>query len=123
MLLQLLLSPFSVMLFQHLRMYIRISHIYNGLLFCLFSVTTPREQVADAQALLDITKSLAASVKAHSSGGLAPSTFVTHILEKFGQGGGTSTSREDCSRNSIAWQDIGIAVSSIFGAGYGCSTM
>ncbi|RHN47958.1 putative non-structural maintenance of chromosome element 4, Nse4/EID family [Medicago truncatula] len=87
------------------------------------SVTTPREQVADAQALLDITKSLALSVKAHSSGGLTPSTFVTHILEKFGQGGGTSTSREDCSRNSIAWQDIGIAVSSIFGAGYGCSTM
>jgi hypothetical protein len=67
------------------------------------SVTTPREQVADAEVLLDITKSLAVFVKPHFSGGLTPSTSVTHILDKFGKGGGTSTSREDCSRNSIAW--------------------
>ncbi|CAJ2671317.1 unnamed protein product [Trifolium pratense] len=87
------------------------------------SVTTTREQVADAQALLDITKSLGVSVKAHSSGGLTPSAFVTHILEKFGQRGGKRTSREDCSRNLIAWNDIGVAVSSVFGRGYGCSTV
>ncbi|GAU23417.1 hypothetical protein TSUD_331150 [Trifolium subterraneum] len=86
------------------------------------SVTTTREQVADAQALLDITKSLGVSVKAHSSGGLTPSAFVTHILEKFGQRGGTSSSRKN-SRNSIAWNDIGVAVSSAFGGAYGCSTV
>ncbi|WJX78665.1 hypothetical protein P8452_61860 [Trifolium repens] len=87
------------------------------------SVTTTREQVADAQALLDITKSLGVSVKAHSSGGLTPSAFVTHILEKFGQRDGTSTSRKKISRNSIAWNDIGVAVSSVFGKAYGCSTV
>lgn len=115
MLLQLsFVSTLYGMLFQHLSIFVYC---------CLFSVTTPREQVADAQALLDITKSLAVSVKAHSIGGLTPSAFITNILEKFGQRGGTSTSREDCSRNSIAWQDIGIAVSSVFGGGYGCSTM
>jgi hypothetical protein len=99
------------------------THTYFGLLFCLLSVTTTREQVADAQALLDITKSLGVSVKAHSSGGLTPSAFVTHILEKFGQRGGTSTSRKKISRNSIAWNDIGVAVSSVFGRAYGCYTV
>ncbi|CAL5193538.1 unnamed protein product [Lathyrus oleraceus] len=85
------------------------------------SVTKTREQVADAQALLDITKSLVVSAKGHSSNGLTPSAFVTHIIEKFGKRGGTSTGREDC--NSIAWKEIGVAVSSVFGGGYGCSTM
>ncbi|CAI8614090.1 unnamed protein product [Vicia faba] len=85
------------------------------------SVTTTRDQVADAQALLDVTKSLVVSAKGHSSGGLTPSAFVTHIIEKFGKRGRTSISREDC--NSIAWKDIGVAVSSVFGGGYGCSTM
>jgi hypothetical protein len=27
------------------------------------------------------------------------------------------------SRNSIAWNDIGVAVSSVFGKAYGCSTV
>ncbi|XP_027188040.1 non-structural maintenance of chromosomes element 4 homolog A-like isoform X2 [Cicer arietinum] len=86
-------------------------------------VTKPREQVADAQALLDMTKSLVISAKVHFSGGLTPSAFVTHILQKFGACGGTITSTEDCSRNSISWKDIGVAVSSTFGGGYGFSTM
>ncbi|KAJ1403334.1 Non-structural maintenance of chromosome element 4 [Sesbania bispinosa] len=81
-------------------------------------VTNPREQVADAQVLLDFTKTLVESAKAHAHGGLTPSDFVTHILKKFGGQGGTST-----GRNSIAWKDIGVAVSNIFGVCYGCSTM
>lgn len=92
-------------------------------MFCPISVTKPREQVADAQALLDMTKSLVISAKVHFSGGLTPSAFVTHILQKFGACGGTITSTEDCSRNSISWKDIGVAVSSTFGGGYGFSTM
>lgn len=106
--------------FQHLRIY-RGAHTYIGLLFCLFSVTTTREQVADAHALLDITKSLVVSAKGHSRDGLTPSAFVTRLIEKFGKRGGTSASRKDC--NSIAWKDIGVAVSSVFGRGYGCYTM
>lgn len=92
-------------------------------MFCLISVTKPREQVADALALLDITKSLVVSVKAQANGGLTPSAFVTHIIKEFGGQGGISTSTKDCNRNSIAWKDIGVAVSNIFGGAYGCSTM
>ncbi|XP_027351074.1 non-structural maintenance of chromosomes element 4 homolog A-like [Abrus precatorius] len=86
-------------------------------------VTKPREQVADAKALLDITKSLVMFVKSNATGGLTPSGFVTHILEKFGGQGGPSNSAEDCSRNSIAWNDIGVAVSHVFRGASGCSTM
>ncbi|KAK7336639.1 hypothetical protein VNO77_17185 [Canavalia gladiata] len=86
-------------------------------------VTKPREQVADAKALLDITKSLVMSVKSNVNGGLTPSDFVTHILENFGGQCGPSNGAEDCSRNSIAWKDIGVAVSHVFRGASGCSTM
>ncbi|MED6197294.1 hypothetical protein PIB30_055352 [Stylosanthes scabra] len=86
-------------------------------------VTKPREQVADAKALLDITKCLVMSVKGHANGGVTPSEFVSRILEEFGQHGGLSTGTEGCTRNSIAWNDVGLSVSHIFKAGSGCSTM
>lgn len=87
------------------------------------SVTKPREQVADAKALLDITQSLVMSVKNIAIGGLTPSDFVTHILKKFGGQAGPSNSTEDFSRNSVAWKDIGVAVSRVFRTGCGCYTM
>ncbi|KOM30372.1 hypothetical protein LR48_Vigan1293s000400, partial [Vigna angularis] len=93
------------------------------LIFCLISVTKPREQVADAKALLEITQSLVMSVRTTANGGLTPSDFVTHILKKFGGHVGPSNSTEDCNRNSVAWNDIGVAVSHVFRAGYGCCTM
>lgn len=92
-------------------------------MFCLISVKNPREQVADAQALLDITKSLVMSVKTHATGRLNPSDFVSFIIKVFGGQGGPSTSTQDCSRNSIAWKEIGLQVSHIFMAAPGCCTM
>ncbi|CAJ1908972.1 unnamed protein product [Sphenostylis stenocarpa] len=86
-------------------------------------ITKPREQVADAKALLEITKSLVMSVRTTANGGITPSDFVTHILKKFGGQVGPSNSTEDCSRNSVAWNDIGVAASHVFRAGYGCCTM
>ena len=80
--------------------------------------------MADARALLDITKSLVMSAKGHANGGLTPSEFVSHILNEFGGQGGPSTrSTEDCTRNSVAWKDIGLSVSHVFNAGPGCCTM
>ncbi|CAH2041538.1 unnamed protein product [Thlaspi arvense] len=70
----------------------------------------PREQVADAEALLDITNTLVSSVKAHSNEGITPSDFVSCLLRDFGKQVGPSGSTEDV-RNSIAWKDIGLAVS------------
>jgi len=63
------------------------------------------------------------SVRTTANGGITPSDFVTHILKKFGGHVGPSNSAEDCSRNSVAWNDIGVAVSHVFRAGYGCCTM
>ncbi|GAB4851538.1 hypothetical protein Ancab_030941 [Ancistrocladus abbreviatus] len=85
-------------------------------------VHNPREQVADAEALFDITNVLVSSVKAQKNAGITPSDFVTCLLRDFGQHGRASTVSED-ARNSILWKDIGLAVSHIFPRGAGCSTM
>lgn len=45
----------------------------------------PREQIADAETLLDITTTLVNSVSSQTSGGIMPSDFVTELLKKFGQ--------------------------------------
>ncbi|XP_029149611.1 non-structural maintenance of chromosomes element 4 homolog B-like [Arachis hypogaea] len=58
-------------------------------------VTKPREQVVDAKALLDITKSLVMFVKGHANGVVTLSEFVSHIFEEFGGQGGSSTSTEE----------------------------
>ena len=49
------------------------------------SLQRPREQIADAEALLDITTTLVKSVRSQSSEGITPSDFVTALLKKFGQ--------------------------------------
>ncbi|KAL9331679.1 hypothetical protein ACSQ67_001289 [Phaseolus vulgaris] len=82
-------------------------------------VTKPREQVADAKALLEIAQSLVMSVRTTANGGITPSDFVTHILRKFGGQFGRNNSTQDCRRNSVAWNDIGVAVSDVFRPGYG----
>ncbi|KAL4370735.1 non-structural maintenance of chromosomes element 4 homolog B-like [Arachis hypogaea] len=78
-------------------------------------VTKSREQVADAKALLDITKSLVMSVKGHANGVVTPS--------EFGGQGGSSTSTEGCTRISIAWNDVGLSASHVFKAGSSCCTI
>ncbi|KAK3000019.1 hypothetical protein RJ639_024436 [Escallonia herrerae] len=85
-------------------------------------VQKPREQVADAEALLDITNTLVTSVKAHGSDGVTPADFVNCLLRDFGQQGGASGSTDEGS-NSIRWKDLALAVSDIFRGGVGCSTM
>ncbi|KAL1290784.1 hypothetical protein AAHE18_20G154300 [Arachis hypogaea] len=93
------------------------------LIFGKMEITKPREQVADAKALLDIMKSLVMSMKGHANGGVTPSEFVSHILEEFGGQGRSSTSTERCTKNSTAWNDIGLSVSHVFKAGSSCCTM
>lgn len=85
-------------------------------------VQKPREQVADAEALLDITTTLVTTVKAHSNGGVTPSDFVTCLLRDFGQEGGSSRRTEE-GGNSIHWKDVGRAVSHVFMGAPGCCTM
>ncbi|KNA05866.1 hypothetical protein SOVF_186220 isoform B [Spinacia oleracea] len=85
-------------------------------------VSKPREQVADAEALFDITSSFVKSVKAQKNEGLTPSDFVSCLLKDYGRQGRATSSADD-SGNSIIWKDIGLAVSHIFRKGTGCSTM
>lgn len=85
-------------------------------------VTKPREQVADAEALFDITNTLVTSVKAYTNEGVTPSDFVSCLLRDFGQQGGPGGSQDE-GRNSIRWKDIGLAVSHVFRSAYGCRTM
>nr|DAD29994.1 TPA_asm: hypothetical protein HUJ06_031462 [Nelumbo nucifera] len=84
-------------------------------------VQKPREQVADAEALLDIASTLVTSVKSHGNEGTTAADFVTSLLN-FGQHGGLSANTED-ARNSVAWGEVGIAVSDVFRRVNGCCTM
>lgn len=85
-------------------------------------VQKPREQVADAEALLDITNTLMTSVKAQSNEGVTPADFISCLLRDFGQQSGGSSSTDDV-RNSVHWKDIGLAVSHVFTRVPGCCTM
>ncbi|KAK1427127.1 hypothetical protein QVD17_15810 [Tagetes erecta] len=83
-------------------------------------VQKPREQVADAEALLDIANTLMASVKAQRSEGVTAGDFVSCLLKNFGQLGGGNDGE---SRSSVRWKDIGSVVSRVFRKGDGCCTM
>ncbi|KAL8456392.1 hypothetical protein ACS0TY_034562 [Phlomoides rotata] len=85
-------------------------------------VQKPREQVADAEALFDITNTLVTSVKAFNSEGVTPVDFVNCLLRDFGQDGG-STSSQNEAWSLIRWKDIGQVVSHVFRSAPGCCTM
>ncbi|KAH0721001.1 hypothetical protein KY290_006286 [Solanum tuberosum] len=86
-------------------------------------VQKPREQVADAEALLDITNTLVTTVKAHSNGGVTPSDFVSCLLRDFGQEGGSSRRTEEDGNSAVHWYNVGRAVSHVFRGAPGCCTM
>ncbi|KAL5720854.1 hypothetical protein ACHQM5_013484 [Ranunculus cassubicifolius] len=78
-------------------------------------VYKPREQVADAEAFLDIASTLGVFAKAENNGGISPSDFVTSLLRDY--------CYSDDPRSSIAWGDIGLHTSHIFKKAAGCCTM
>lgn len=81
-------------------------------------VQRPREQIADAEALLDITTSLVTSVRSHSALGITPSHLVAGLLKKFGSQGSV-----DGEGASLSWGDVGLDTSHVFMAVLGCCTM
>ncbi|KAE8037031.1 hypothetical protein FH972_009657 [Carpinus fangiana] len=85
-------------------------------------VQKPREQLADAEALLGIANSLATSVKSHSSEGVTPADFVNCLLNEYGQSNGGVAPQEN-AQIMVRWKDIGLAVAPIFSKAHGCSTM
>ncbi|GAA0187246.1 hypothetical protein LIER_34534 [Lithospermum erythrorhizon] len=96
--------------------------IFEEVEFLHQQVQKPREQVADAEPLLDIASTLVSSVKAHSNEGITPSDFISCLLKDFGKRGGPSNNLDE-ERNSVRWRDIGCAVSNVFPSAFGCLTM
>ncbi|KAM7274094.1 hypothetical protein ACFE04_028758 [Oxalis oulophora] len=87
------------------------------------NVNNPREQVADAEALWDITKTLVTSVKSHSNEGITPGEFVSSLFAQFGDSSNRSRSTEDNVQVTLNWKNIGLAVSPVFRKCQGCCTM
>lgn len=85
-------------------------------------VTKPREQVADASALLDITNTLVTSVKSQSSHGISVADFITCLITDFGESTRMVVSQEN-ELVSIKWQDLGLQVCPIFRSCQGVCTM
>ncbi|TKW22380.1 hypothetical protein SEVIR_4G224700v4 [Setaria viridis] len=81
-------------------------------------VQRPREQIADAEALLDLATSLVTSVRSHSVLGITPSDFVAGLLKKFGKQRGP-----DDEHASLDWARVGRAASHVFMNAAGCATM
>lgn len=75
-------------------------------------VEKPREQVADAEALLDLTRTLVGSVKSLTNEGVTPSQFVSSLLIRYAH-----------AQHSIDWHQLGLAASPIFLSFHGSSTM
>ncbi|CAL5048716.1 unnamed protein product [Urochloa decumbens] len=81
-------------------------------------VQRPREQIADAEALLDLATSLVTSVRSHSVLGITPSDFIAGLLKKFGKLGGP-----DDEHPSLDWTRLGHAFSHVFMTAPGCATI
>uniref|UniRef100_A0A0A9CUT0 Non-structural maintenance of chromosomes element 4 n=1 Tax=Arundo donax TaxID=35708 RepID=A0A0A9CUT0_ARUDO len=81
-------------------------------------VQRPREQIADAEALLDLANNLVTSVRSQSVLGITPSDFVAGMLKKFRKQGGPNDEVP-----SLNWVQIGRAASHVFMAAPGCGTM
>ncbi|KAL8494233.1 hypothetical protein ACS0TY_025142 [Phlomoides rotata] len=85
-------------------------------------VKEPREQVADAEAFLGLARTLVASIKTNTNGGVTPAEFVSCLITQFEH---KNTTKELLakSHSSISWNTIGSCVSPIFKNGKGCMTM
>lgn len=76
-------------------------------------VKKPREQVADAEALLDLTRTLVGSVRSLVNEGVTPSQFVSSLLKNYALS----------PNNPIDWKKLGLSVSPVFLMVHGSSSM
>lgn len=86
-------------------------------------VQKPREQVADAEALLGITNTLVLSVKAQNSQGITLPDFISSLIKNFGRPHAQRSNSRGERRHSIAWKEIGQSVLLAFMSSPGCCTM
>jgi len=84
-------------------------------------VQKPREQIADAEAVMNLTNGFLCSVKASNrKTGTSPATFVGAILATFGN---RSVATDDESPVEIDWGTLGLAAIGFFREAPGVATM
>lgn len=94
------------------------------LLQFVLAVQKPREQIADAEALLDLTNSVVSAVKSQSAhGGVSPAEFVNALINGFGKISLRIDDDDENTHVSMKWKDLGFAVCSTVMVSCGCSTM
>ncbi|KAJ0242199.1 Non-structural maintenance of chromosomes element 4 A [Hirschfeldia incana] len=101
----------------------KFSRIFNEFENLHQKVQKPREQIADAEAFLDIANTMLSSVKSQSSNGVSPAEFVNALVNGFGQAPLGFDADETAAPVSIKWNDLGLAVCSTVFVSCGCSTM
>ncbi|PHU29303.1 Non-structural maintenance of chromosomes element 4 -like protein B [Capsicum chinense] len=74
-------------------------------------IKKPREQVADAEALFDLARTLVTSVRSHNTDGITPYMFSSSLLRVYGS---QSAKRHTQNANTLRWKKISLAVSPIF---------
>ncbi|XP_027167018.1 non-structural maintenance of chromosomes element 4 homolog A-like [Coffea eugenioides] len=84
-------------------------------------VVKPREQVADAQVMLNLTTTLLTSTESLSLGAFTPANFVSSLKRQFVED--SQRIQSGNSSNSISWKAIGRAAAHVFKQGIGCRTM
>ncbi|XP_057859539.2 non-structural maintenance of chromosomes element 4 homolog A isoform X1 [Cryptomeria japonica] len=88
-------------------------------------VCRPREQVADAEALNDITSALLASVKStQNSNGISIPDFISALLRSYGdKANGNTALQGNNNQTYISWEKLGLDASTIFSPAAGASTL
>jgi len=109
----------SVWSSSHFR--IHIAAFTDLVILSLFAVQKPREQIADAEAVMNLTNSFLGSVKASNrKTGTSPAAYVGAILATFGK---RTASTDDEAPVEIDWGKLGLAAIGFFREAPGVATM
>ncbi|PHT45174.1 hypothetical protein CQW23_14332 [Capsicum baccatum] len=92
------------------------------------NVKRPREQVADAEALLCLTNTVVESLQLRPSYSISPSVFISWLLKGYSIRKRRSKNTTECliigkSQNTVNWEKIGAHTSLVFMECKGCKTI
>uniref|UniRef100_M1D903 Non-structural maintenance of chromosomes element 4 n=1 Tax=Solanum tuberosum TaxID=4113 RepID=M1D903_SOLTU len=106
----------------------RSVRLQYSLIRTIVDVKRPREQVADAEALLGLTNTVVESLQLRPNCSISPSIFISWLLQVYGLRKGRSKNAMEHfiigkSLKTVNWEKIGADASLVFMEGKGCKTM